>query len=105
MKRRNFISMLAGLLAVPAAIKGLFDKQDFSIVYGQHFGKTGRGRLSKEEIEDFINDPRLNRFHTYNEGYDEDAIEAMVTGGKKDFVPLPTFGKNKLPKHLKHLCA
>ena len=27
MKRRNFISLLAGLAAVPAAVKGLFDKK------------------------------------------------------------------------------
>jgi len=112
MKRRNFISMLAGLLAVPAAIKGFFGKQDFSIDYSKIRYRYIKPRPTiSSDFEKEVNEmwkkhyKTYEKFQSYNDGFDEDAIEAMVTGGKKDFVPLPTFGKNNLPKHLKHLCA
>lgn len=40
MNRRNFVAMVAGLAAVPAAVKGLFVKQPETVTMGQHLGKT-----------------------------------------------------------------
>lgn len=82
MQRRKFISFLAGIVAIPACIKALFDKQNEVEV---HFQDNGRLWFGK---------PGSKVYYEQLPGIEPEDKYWVLYKKMEDFVPLPTCGNH-----------
>lgn len=96
MKRRNFISILAGLAAVPAAIKGLFGKTpEVSYGWGGNIHSVQPNMSPKESL--------LPDAVYIKEVHPIEGRTAVMTF-QEEITGLPTYGDHKLPESLRGMC-